>query len=341
MKLSVALATYNGAAFIAEQLASLAGQTRLPDELVISDDGSTDATLEIVKAFAAGAPFPVVIAPKSERLGFSDNFLFAAEQSSHQLIAFCDQDDVWLPRKLELGAGRVEADDSMLSLHTLTVTDELLRPTGFEWDQGIERDAVHQALELDPYATGWGNSMVFRRELLRLVPREVRPGQPNGRGKPLSHDTWIYMLAAAFGRVSWLKQPLLLYRQHGGAATVSARPPSRRSLLGLAHVPIEEYRAQGLINGEMASLMAEAAQQPGPFQQAASLAAVRFGQRSEHWRARAAIFDAPSVGTRAAAYRSFHRDHAERRHWVGAHVKDVVVGVLGLGRAAAREGGSA
>src|SRR3954467_3477295 len=74
MKVSVALASYNGARFIDEQLASLAAQTRLPDELVVCDDGSTDDTLARVERFAATAPFAVRIVRNAENLGFNGNF---------------------------------------------------------------------------------------------------------------------------------------------------------------------------------------------------------------------------------------------------------------------------
>ncbi|RYF08878.1 MAG: glycosyltransferase family 2 protein, partial [Oxalobacteraceae bacterium] len=218
MKISVALATYNGSRYLREQLASLSGQTLLPDELVVSDDGSTDDTLEIVRAFAITAPFPVRILSKSTRLGFSDNFLHAAEACQHEVIALCDQDDVWLPTKLEIEAARLHADHSLIVLHTLTVTDELLKPTGLHWTQDIEKDEVYEPLQLDPYCVGWGNTMMFRRELVHLIDRQLRPRQPEFPDRPLSHDTWIYTLAAALGRVSHITRPLILYRQHGSNA---------------------------------------------------------------------------------------------------------------------------
>lgn len=332
MKVSVALATYNGGLFLPEQLASLVGQTRLPDELVVSDDGSTDDTLDILRRFAAGAPFPVVILDKSERLGFADNFLFAAEHCRHDLIALCDQDDVWLPRKLELGAGRVEEDGSLLSMHPLTVTDETLRPTNFIWDQGIKADVVHEPLSLHPFATGWGNSMVFRKELVDLIARERRPRQPMAPEKPLSHDSWIYMLAAALGRVSAINLPLLLYRQHGQTATVAARPPARRSLLFRAKAAVDEYGERARIDREMASLLEVLAKEPGPYQEPARLASAAFERKAEQWSARRAIFEEGSIAARARAYRRFHRLNAEEPYWVGAHVKDLVMGVSGLNR---------
>ena len=96
------MATYNGERFIGEQLESFLTQTILPTELVVTDDGSTDATLDIVASFAARAPFPVRIERNAENLGYQTNFMKAARLCSSDIIAFCDQDDIWLPRKIEI-----------------------------------------------------------------------------------------------------------------------------------------------------------------------------------------------------------------------------------------------
>ncbi|RYE93095.1 MAG: glycosyltransferase, partial [Oxalobacteraceae bacterium] len=112
MKISVVMATYNGASHIREQLDSIERQTLTPDEVLIGDDGSSDATLAIVRDFAARTSIPVTVAEKSERLGFADNFLWTAERSRHDLIALCDQDDLWLPDKLERARDRIKRDGS-------------------------------------------------------------------------------------------------------------------------------------------------------------------------------------------------------------------------------------
>ena len=85
--------------------------------------------------------------------------------------------------------------------------------------QGIFRSQVCQPLQLDPYVgLGWGNTMLFDRKLIHIVPVATRPKQPEADRRPLSHDTWIYALAAALGRVSHIDQPLCLCRQHSGNA---------------------------------------------------------------------------------------------------------------------------
>ena len=105
--ISIALATYNGSRYIREQLDSIALQTRLPDELIISDDASTDDTLDIARDFARHVPFPVKIYKNQERLGSTRNFEIAILYCSGNLISLCDQDDIWYPNKLALSEERL------------------------------------------------------------------------------------------------------------------------------------------------------------------------------------------------------------------------------------------
>src|ERR1700761_4532631 len=101
-KISVALCTFNGELFLRQQLASIQQQTRLPDELLVCDDGSSDQTLTIVREFAASAPFPVKLFENEQNLGFAANFERAIRLCEGSLIALCDQDDIWYPTRLQL-----------------------------------------------------------------------------------------------------------------------------------------------------------------------------------------------------------------------------------------------
>lgn len=334
--ISVALATYNGAPFIAAQLDSIAAQTRLPAELVVSDDGSSDDTLAIVRAFALHAPFPVRIADKSERLGFGDNFLYAATQCQHDLVAFCDQDDVWLPEKLRIGAGRLEADNSLLSMHRLTLTNEALTPID-TWDQGITADRVWQPLEIDPWS-GWGNTMVFRRELATLLPAAARPRQPEAN-RPLTHDIWLYVLAAALGRVSHIAEPLILYRQHGGNALGMTKPGFGTRLRTMATVPVESYRERDRFFGALATNFDDLADRAaGVIPSRARMAAARYRAKQARARLRARVHDDPRLRGRAAAFWHLYAARETSDGRAGfltsktSIAKDIVLGVTGWGR---------
>jgi glycosyltransferase involved in cell wall biosynthesis len=101
LRISVAMCTFNGGRYLEEQLESIGAQTRPPCELVVCDDGSTDDTISILKRFEANAPFPVRIVQNGTRMGSTRNFDQAIGMVRGELIALCDQDDRWLPHKLE------------------------------------------------------------------------------------------------------------------------------------------------------------------------------------------------------------------------------------------------
>jgi glycosyltransferase involved in cell wall biosynthesis len=101
VKLSIAMCTYNGSAYLSEQLQSFAAQTRPPHELVISDDQSNDGrTREIIKAFARDSPFTVRLSVNNQTLGSKQNFVIAIGRCTGDIIFLCDQDDVWRSDKL-------------------------------------------------------------------------------------------------------------------------------------------------------------------------------------------------------------------------------------------------
>ena len=99
-KVSIAMATYNGAKFIIEQLESLSRQSYLPHEVVVSDDCSTDGTVELIEAFAKDARFEIHIVRNAINRGYRDNFMHAASLCKSPIVAFCDQDDIWHADKL-------------------------------------------------------------------------------------------------------------------------------------------------------------------------------------------------------------------------------------------------
>jgi len=102
------MATYNGEKFLEHQLQSLAKQTRLPAELIICDDTSGDATVDIIKRFSQTAAFPVRLVVNEQRLGWRGNFLKAASLCVSEYVAYCDQDDIWLPEKLAIVQAHLE-----------------------------------------------------------------------------------------------------------------------------------------------------------------------------------------------------------------------------------------
>ena len=99
-KVSIAMAAYNGADYLSEQLSSFLLQTRLPDELVVCDDASSDSTVSIIEEFALRAPFEVRLIKNKQNLGYIRNFEKALSLCQGDLIFLSDQDDVWFPEKV-------------------------------------------------------------------------------------------------------------------------------------------------------------------------------------------------------------------------------------------------
>ena len=230
--LSVALCTYNGAPYLREQLESVATQTRRPDELVVRDDGSSDDTVAVLEAFAAESPFPVRRLPSGANLGYAKNFETTIAACSGDLIALSDQDDVWLPHKLER-LERALGDDAraLLAFSDATLVDGQLRPLGSTLWQSLRfgpalQERVREGGSRSPllrntFATG--AACVFRASLLPIaLPFALS----------YWHDAWLATLAAAVGYVVPVPEPLFLYRQHGrnaiGAPTSESRTVRQR-----------------------------------------------------------------------------------------------------------------
>lgn len=216
MKISVAMCTYNGARFLREQLQSIAAQTRPPDELVVCDDQSTDATREIIEDFAASAPFPVHLHLNEQNLGSTKNFERAIKLCGADVIALADQDDVWLPEKLERIEDCFEREpETGLVFTDAEVVDENLKPLGYRLWQSVgfgeaQRQLIRNGRVLDVLLPGWtvtGATMAFRasfRNLALEIPTDLA----------LIHDGWIALLIGSVAGVTFLDEPLIKYRQH-------------------------------------------------------------------------------------------------------------------------------
>jgi glycosyltransferase involved in cell wall biosynthesis len=211
----IALATYNGEPYLEELLHSIAEQTYTNWQLIAGDDGSTDNTIEILRAFSAAYPQKVTLLPCGNRLGVKANFsrIMSACQSNYVLLA--DQDDIWLPNKIKISLQHtrtVEAeteDGAPILVHTdAIVTDEKgdhssnslwkyqnLRP---EYGLKLKNLMVQNVIT--------GCTMLINRPLLDLAL--PIPSQS------IMHDWWLGLTAAAFGKISFIPTATMEYRQH-------------------------------------------------------------------------------------------------------------------------------
>lgn len=211
--LSIAMATYNGECYIGEQLRSIACQTRLPDELVISDDSSTDRTLDIVKDFMQCAPFTIRLLVNQNRLGSTRNFEVAIRSCSSDIIFMCDQDDVWYPDKIALSEASLMNDKESGAVFTdADMVNQDLHPYGLRLWKSLRFSPREQALAArNSYAlllkhfAVTGTTMAFRSKYLDLVLPI-----PDG----WMHDAWIALLISAASNLVLLSKPTVAYRQH-------------------------------------------------------------------------------------------------------------------------------
>ncbi|TVO60281.1 glycosyltransferase family 2 protein [Denitromonas ohlonensis] len=203
--ISVCLAAYNGAAHIRQQIDSILSQLSAADELIISDDGSTDATRDLVAAIA-DTRIRLIDGP---RKGLIRNFEHALGNARGDLVFLCDQDDLWLPDKVERMA--IELDIAMLAVSDCRVVDDslnLVHPSFFALN-GSRPGFIRNLLK-----NGYlGCCMAFRRELLSTA-------LPFPSHLPM-HDWWLGLVGQMTGGVRFIDTPLSLYRRHGGNASIS------------------------------------------------------------------------------------------------------------------------
>ncbi len=214
-RISIALATFNGEPFLGQQLDSIAGQSLRPIELVVSDDGSSDQTVQILRRFAAASNLSLRLLPvEPARLGPADNFARAISACEGDLIALCDQDDLWRPDKLATLADAIAARgaDLVFSDADLLGADGAALGRRLWTAVGLDR-ATAARLKTDPLGVLLrGNVVTGATCLFRAALRERALPIPRG----WMHDAWLALVAAATGRLAGVDRPLIGYRQHGG-----------------------------------------------------------------------------------------------------------------------------
>lgn len=190
------------------QIDSLLQQTWAPLEIIVSDDCSTDGTREILQTYQNDSRFRIFLQPKN--LGAIQNFEFATRQANGEYLAFCDQDDIWLPEKIEklvrfIGAFPLIYSDSILidenglslakNLSHLRKMQDVSDTRGFIFSNVV-----------------WGHAMLVQKSLINQV-------LPIPEGIP--HDIWFAAKASALTGIKYLDEPLTLYRQHGKTVTTT------------------------------------------------------------------------------------------------------------------------
>lgn len=221
---TVLMATCNGAAYLEQQLRSITIQSRPPTQLIISDDGSTDDTPDILARFINSAPFPVTTITGPQK-GVAQNMLALQALAPQGYVAFADQDDVWMPDKLARSVealSKTPANRPALYTARRIITDDSLNP------QGITRSPRR--------GLGFANALVQNiapANTIMLNPAALALAQ-SAAGEltthtPPYHDWWLYQLVTgAGGKVFFDPRPALYYRQHKGNYLGAGKGISKR-----------------------------------------------------------------------------------------------------------------
>jgi len=201
MKISIAMASYNGAEYISEQLESFLRQTRLPDEVVITDDCSDDGTVKIIEEFAQSAPFDVRLYLNDHNLGYAGNFNKSLSLTTGDLVFLCDQDDVWFPEKIEIMERfSQEKEDFLIYMNDARLTNMSLTPSKYTKLNQIKMAGLpHSSFVM-------GCCCAIRRELLDIflpIPSKLK-----------AHDNWLVGIADDLGLKAINPVVLQYYRRH-------------------------------------------------------------------------------------------------------------------------------
>ena len=224
---SVAMTTYNGGAYLREQLDSLAVQSLPPGELVVCDDGSSDDTLEILEEFRARVAFPVEIRRNEQRLGYAGNFAKAIGLCKGDVVFPCDQDDVWKEARIRrhMDVYEAEPDVGMVYNNAGFIDGETRPLPGALFDLNFARyPRLAQTFESDRAFTiltpNWkiyGSMTSFRRKYWEFIAP-----LPEGLG----HDDWVAICLSLLSRLRLIHDHLNDYRKHQSQVTKGSDDPS-------------------------------------------------------------------------------------------------------------------
>lgn len=202
--ISVCIATYNGSPYIVEQLHSIFTQLTPEDEIILSDDHSTDDTIVLAKSVAQAYSTPLHIIYNHEQAGYVANFENALRHSKGDTIFLSDQDDYWYPNKVSTCQKALAS--AALVVHDASIVDKCLNPI-FPSLRVYRRNlpTVWGTLLRFPHL---GCCMCFKREILQ----KALPFPKNRRY--CTHDNWIFLIGQTFGKIKILDEVLILYRRH-------------------------------------------------------------------------------------------------------------------------------
>lgn len=212
--IDIILATYNGEKYIAQQLLSLIGQTFNDWKCIIHDDGSTDRTVEIIKKFCAIDSRFIFIDDSVKLKNPGKNFLHALSYSSSDFICFCDQDDIWLESKLERLYNAISSQDNSEARAVFCNAHLWNSNTNEIWGRATLAFPTDIESLLFLNCGIQGASSIFNKKMKNYLLIKT--------GNLVMHDWYLTVFACTVGKISYLHENLMLYRQHGDNVTGNA-----------------------------------------------------------------------------------------------------------------------
>lgn len=205
------MATYNGGLFLKKQLDSILQQLGVDDEVIISDDGSTDNTREIISSYSDKRIKLLLNSRKkitkkvhsANHFYASSNFENALKCAKNDIVFLSDQDDIWLPNKVKIIISYFDDYDLVMSNFSIIDSEGIILKERFFEKNPISKSLLQNLIKM-PF---WGCCIAFRKNiLLKSLPF------PNNT---IMHDNWIGILADVVGTIRYVDIPLVLYRRHG------------------------------------------------------------------------------------------------------------------------------
>lgn len=232
----VLLAAYQGENYVGQQIEAILAQTEKNWHATLSDDGSSDGTPSVLAAYAARMPERLTVAHSGRHFGSArDHFFWLLRQCTADYIFLSDQDDVWLPQKMEKTLSALRSAEREYGAHTpllafcdATPADAQLRPLAKSLTcyQGLYCQAFdYRSLLLQNAVTG--GALCLNRALADKALQCADSGQT------VMHDHWLAAVAARFGHIVYVDEPLYLYRQHGGNSVGAQNVRSGGYVLGM------------------------------------------------------------------------------------------------------------
>ena len=215
-RVSIVMCTFNGEKYLAEQMDSLLGQTVVPSEIIVQDDGSTDGTMALLQDYAQANPVIKLFSNDGPH-GVNSNFFSALRRASCDYIAICDQDDIWEPDKIEKQLAAI--DDKLLC----TCRSKPFSTDGSQvnYDPRTPNYSLPRML----YTSIAGHTMLINRRLLDVIPDQSTVGR-------LYYDIYLAMAAAAHDSIVLVDEVLVHQRRYDGAETYSSVDKHRKPSLG-------------------------------------------------------------------------------------------------------------